>query len=38
LSWRYDNLLMIKAILISFGLSLVVRALIPGEKADPKAV
>jgi protein-S-isoprenylcysteine O-methyltransferase Ste14 len=37
LSWRYDNLLMIKAILISFGLSLVVRALIPGEKADPEA-
>jgi protein-S-isoprenylcysteine O-methyltransferase Ste14 len=25
LSWRYDNLLMVKAILISFGLSLVIR-------------
>jgi protein-S-isoprenylcysteine O-methyltransferase Ste14 len=37
LSWSYDNLLMIKAVLISFGLSLVVRALMPGEKADPKA-
>jgi len=36
LSWSYDNLLMIKAVLISFGLSLVVRALIPGEKTDPK--
>lgn len=29
LSWRYDNQLMIKAILISFGLSLVARALVP---------
>lgn len=38
LSWSYDNLLMIKAALISFGLSLVVRALIPGEKADPQTV
>jgi protein-S-isoprenylcysteine O-methyltransferase Ste14 len=36
LSWSYDNLLMIKAVLISFGLSLVARALIPGEKPDPK--
>jgi len=36
LSWTYDNLLMIKAVLISFGISLVVRALMPrGEtKAD----
>ena len=29
LSWRYDNRLMIKAILVSFGVSLVARALIP---------
>ncbi len=29
LSWRYDNLLMIKAVLISFGISLIVRALMP---------
>ena len=27
LSWKYDNLLMIKAILISFGISLVMRAI-----------
>lgn len=30
LSWRYDNQLMMRAILISFGLSLVVRAFVPG--------
>ena len=30
LSWRYDNRLMVRAILISFGVSLVVRALMPG--------
>jgi protein-S-isoprenylcysteine O-methyltransferase Ste14 len=29
LSWRYDNLLIIKAILVSFGVSLVVRAILP---------
>ena len=29
LSWRYDNTLMLRAILICFGLSLVVRALLP---------
>ncbi len=29
LSWSYDNLLMIRAILISFGVSLVVRAVLP---------
>jgi len=36
LSWSYDNLLMLKAVLISFGISLVVRACMPrGEaKAD----
>jgi protein-S-isoprenylcysteine O-methyltransferase Ste14 len=32
LSWSYDNLLMIKAIIVSFGVSLVVRALLPGER------
>jgi len=31
LSWRYDNLLMVQAILVSFGLSIVVRALLPGQ-------
>jgi hypothetical protein len=29
LSWRYDNWLMIKALLVCFGVSLVVRALLP---------
>jgi len=32
LSWSYDNLLMVEAILVSFGVSLVVRALLPGER------
>jgi len=32
LSWSYDNLLMVKAIIVSFGISLVVRALLPGER------
>jgi phospholipid methyltransferase len=38
LSWRYDNLLMIKAILISFGLSLVIRGFMQRERgsAAPK--
>jgi protein-S-isoprenylcysteine O-methyltransferase Ste14 len=31
LSWTYDNLLMIKAIVISFGLSLVAQALVVGK-------
>jgi Phospholipid methyltransferase len=31
LSWNYDNRLMTRAILISFGLSLVVRALMPAR-------
>jgi protein-S-isoprenylcysteine O-methyltransferase Ste14 len=31
LSWKYDNQLMIKAIMISFGASLVVRAFMPQE-------
>jgi protein-S-isoprenylcysteine O-methyltransferase Ste14 len=35
LSWRYDNLLMIKSILVSFGLSLVIRALMPREQSTP---
>jgi protein-S-isoprenylcysteine O-methyltransferase Ste14 len=37
LSWSYDNRLMVRAILVSFGVSLVVRALMPraGEKASP---
>jgi hypothetical protein len=29
LSWRYNNSLMIKALLISFGISLVLRAFLP---------
>ncbi len=29
LSWNYDNVLMIKAVIVSFGLSLVVRAFLP---------
>jgi len=33
LSWSYDNLLMIKAIVVSFGLSLVARAFAMGEKS-----
>ncbi len=36
LSWTYNNLLMVKAIVIAFGLSMVVRALIPspGRESD----
>ena len=37
LSWRYDNLLMIKAVLISFGISLVIRALMPRELRTPES-
>jgi protein-S-isoprenylcysteine O-methyltransferase Ste14 len=37
LSWRYDNLLMIKAILVSLGISLVVRAFIPRQIAGSNA-
>ena len=33
LSWTYDNLLMIKAVLVSFGISLVVRAVLPRDPA-----
>jgi protein-S-isoprenylcysteine O-methyltransferase Ste14 len=38
LSWSYDNVLMLKGILISFGASLVVRALMPREHASPDPV
>jgi len=34
-SWSYDNLLMIKAIIVAFGISLVVRALTPGTFGTP---
>jgi protein-S-isoprenylcysteine O-methyltransferase Ste14 len=34
LSWTYNNRLMMQAILVSFGISLVVRALLPGIKAE----
>lgn len=34
LSWTYDNRLMVRAILVTFGLSLVVRALLPGAKSQ----
>jgi protein-S-isoprenylcysteine O-methyltransferase Ste14 len=33
-SWSYNNWLMIRAILVSFGLSLVVRALVPRDSAQ----
>lgn len=33
LSWSYDNLLMVKAIIVSFGVSLIVRALLPMQDA-----
>ncbi len=33
-SWRYDNLLMIKAVLVSFGLSLVIRGFMRRERSD----
>jgi protein-S-isoprenylcysteine O-methyltransferase Ste14 len=34
LSWSYNNWLMVRAIIVSFGLSLVVRALTPGIRQD----
>ena len=34
LSWRYDQALMLRAILISFGVSLVIRALLPASPAQ----
>jgi protein-S-isoprenylcysteine O-methyltransferase Ste14 len=36
LSWSYNSRLMIRAILISFGISLVARAFMPGVLAGPK--
>jgi protein-S-isoprenylcysteine O-methyltransferase Ste14 len=36
LSWTYDNGLMLRAILVSFGVSLVVRALMPAIKPSLK--
>ncbi len=36
LSWSYDNRLMIRAIVIGFGISLVTRALMPGTLGDAK--
>jgi hypothetical protein len=37
LSWTYNNLLMIKAVLISFGISLVVRAFTPRSQIKASA-
>jgi protein-S-isoprenylcysteine O-methyltransferase Ste14 len=37
LSWSYDHTLMLKGILISFGVSLVMRALMKHGQADPSA-
>jgi protein-S-isoprenylcysteine O-methyltransferase Ste14 len=34
-SWSYNHWLMVQAILVSFGLSLVVRALMPGVMSQP---
>jgi protein-S-isoprenylcysteine O-methyltransferase Ste14 len=34
LSWTYNNRLMMQAILVSFGISLIVRALLPGIKTE----
>lgn len=36
-SWTYDNRLMVRAILVSFGVSLVVRALLPSLSRDSAA-
>ncbi len=38
LSWQYDSELMLKAILVSFGLSLVAKALVPRAPASPAPV
>ena len=35
LSWRYDNELMLKGLLVSLGASLVVRALLPSKETNP---
>ena len=34
MSWRYDNDLMVRAIIVSFGVSLVARALMPGGRDE----
>jgi protein-S-isoprenylcysteine O-methyltransferase Ste14 len=34
LSWRYNNALMLRAILINFGISLVIRAFLPSAKSN----
>jgi protein-S-isoprenylcysteine O-methyltransferase Ste14 len=34
LSWRYENMLMIKAFLVSFGISLVLRAFLPSKSSE----
>jgi hypothetical protein len=33
-SWSYNNWLMVRALIVSFGLSLVVRALVPDVKQE----
>jgi protein-S-isoprenylcysteine O-methyltransferase Ste14 len=38
LSWRYNNALMIKAILVSFGISLVLRAFLPANASAQAAI
>ncbi len=38
LSWTYNNLLMIKAIVVVFGISLIVRAFMPRREIKPKAL
>lgn len=38
LTWRYDNWLLIKAILINFGVSLIARALVPAESKTSSTV
>jgi protein-S-isoprenylcysteine O-methyltransferase Ste14 len=38
LSWRYNNSLMLRAILINLGISLVIRAFLPAAKNDPTPV
>jgi hypothetical protein len=35
LSWRYNNALMLRAMLINFGIALVIRAFLPTTNADP---
>jgi len=35
LSWSYNNSLMVRAIIVSFGISLVARAILPVTRQDP---